>query len=118
VNTISNPLALLLRGVLEWNREGPRLPGPGAALAVNYTGGYKNPGSMLVPDESPWATVDVRFLYRTRADASWLGGVEFSINVVNVLNHDPPFVDDQYGYDAYNVQPLGRVVSADISKDW
>ena len=118
VNTISNPLALRLRGVLEWNREGPRLPGPGAALAVNYTGGYKDPGSMLVPDVSPWTTVDVRFLYRTRADASWFGGVEFSLNAVNVLNHDPPFVDDEYGYDAYNVQPLGRVVSADISKDW
>ncbi|MGH8288597.1 MAG: TonB-dependent receptor domain-containing protein [Steroidobacteraceae bacterium] len=118
VNTISNPLALRLRGMLAWNREGPQLPGPGAAVAVNYTGGYQNPGSILVPDVSPWTTVDVHLLYRTRPDASWLGGVEFSINAVNVLNHDPPFVDDQYGYDAYNVQPLGRVVSADINKSW
>jgi iron complex outermembrane recepter protein len=118
VNTISNPLALRLRGMLEWNREGPQLPGPGLAVAVNYTGGYRNPGSTLVPDVSPWTTVDVRFLYRTRPDASWLGGVEFSLNAVNVLNHDPPFVDDEYGYDAYNVQPLGRVVSADFSKRW
>ena len=118
VNTISNPLALRLRGVLSWNRAGPQRSGPGLALAVNYTGGYRNPGSTRLPEVSPWTTVDVRFLYRTRPDTGWLGGVEFSINAVNVLNHDPPFVDDQFGYDAYNVQPLGRVVSADISKRW
>lgn len=118
VNTISNPLALRLRGVLSWNRDGPQRSGPGLALAVNYTGGYRNPGSPRLPEVSPWTTVDARFLYRTRPDTGWLGGVEFSINAVNVLNHDPPFVDEQFGYDAYNVQPLGRVVSAEISKRW
>ena len=118
VNTVSNPLGLRLRAMLEWNRAGPQLPGPGLAVAVNYTGGYRNPGSTLLPDVSPWTTVDVRFLYRMRADAAWLSGTELSINAVNVFNHDPPFVDDEYGYDAYNVQPLGRVVSADLSKRW
>jgi iron complex outermembrane receptor protein len=118
LNTISNPLALRLRALLSWNRHGPRLPGPGVDLAVNHTGGYRNPGSARVPDVSPWTTVDIRFVYRTRPRAGWLGGVELSINAVNVLNHDPPFVDDQYGYDAYNVQPLGRVVSAEVSKRW
>jgi hypothetical protein len=38
--------------------------------------------------------------------------------VVNALNHDPPFADDLLGYDIYNVQALGRVVSANISKRW
>jgi iron complex outermembrane recepter protein len=118
VNTISNPLALRLRALLSWNRHGPQLPGPGVDLAVNHTGAYRNPGSALVPDVSSWTTVDVRFVYRTGPQAGWLGGVELSINAVNVLNHDPPFVDDQYGYDSYNVQPLGRVVSAEVSKRW
>ncbi len=40
------------------------------------------------------------------------------MNAVNVLNHAPPFVDDLYGYDVYNVQALGRVVSADVTKRW
>jgi iron complex outermembrane recepter protein len=118
VNTINNPLALRLRGTIGWSREGPRLPGPGFDLTVNYTGGYKNPGSTLVPNVSPWTTVDARVFYRTRPDSGWLSGMELSINAVNVLNHDPPFVDDEYGYDEYNVQPLGRVVSADITKRW
>ncbi|HEV2269090.1 MAG TPA: TonB-dependent receptor [Steroidobacteraceae bacterium] len=118
VDTISNPLALRLRGTIEWNREGPGMPGPGLGLAVNYTGGYRNPGSTLIPDVSPWTTLDARLVYRTGQDDGWLSGMEFSVNAVNVLNHDPPFVDDLNGYDVYNVQALGRVVSADIGKRW
>lgn len=118
VNTITNPLALRLRGTIEWNREAPGMPGPGFTLAVNYTSGYRDPGSTLVPTVSPWTTLDAQVVYRTRHDNSWLSGMEFSVTAVNVLNHDPPFVDDLYGYDAYNVQALGRVLNADISKRW
>ncbi len=46
--------------------KGPGTPGTGIQLAVNYTGGYKNPGSMLVPNVSPWTTLDARAVYRTR----------------------------------------------------
>ena len=118
VNTITNPLALRLRGTVEWNREAPGMPGPGFSLAVNYTGGYKNPGSTLIPRVSPWTTLDARLVYRTGHDHHWLSAMEFSLNAVNVFNHDPPFVDDLFGYDLYNVQAVGRVVSADISKRW
>jgi iron complex outermembrane receptor protein len=118
VNTITNPLALRLRGTIEWNREAPGMPGPGFTLAVNYTGGYKDPGSALVPRVSPWTTLDARVVYRTRHDKGWLSGMEFSVTAVNALNHDPPFVDDLFGYDVYNVQALGRVLNADISKRW
>jgi outer membrane receptor protein involved in Fe transport len=118
VNTINNPLALRLRGTVEWNRVAPGMPGLGFSLAVNYTGGYENPGSTLVPEVSPWTTLDARVVYRAQQNEGWLSGIELSINAVNVLNHDPPFVDDLTGYDLYNVQALGRVVSADISKRW
>jgi iron complex outermembrane recepter protein len=118
VNTITNPLALRLRGTVEWNRQGPGMPGPGFSLAVNYTGGYKNPSSTLVPRVSPWTTLDARVVYRTWPNRGWLDGIELSLNAVNVLNHSPPFVDDLYGYDVYNVQAVGRVVSADVIKRW
>jgi iron complex outermembrane recepter protein len=118
VNTVANPLALRLRGTIEWSRQGPQQPGPALDLAVNYTGGYKNPASTLLPDISPWTTLDVRLAYRAAQDSGWLGGTEFALSATNVFNHDPPFVDNLYGYDPYNVQPLGRVVSADVSKRW
>ena len=118
VNTVANPLALRLRGTIGWSRDGPQLPGPAVYLAVNHTGGYKNPGSTLLPDVSPWTTVDLRLVYRTRQGFGWLSGMQFSLNATNLLNQEPPFVDNEGGYDAYNVQALGRVVSIDISKRW
>lgn len=118
VNTVANPLALRLRGMIGWSSEGPQQPGPAVDVAVNYTGGYKNPGSVLLPDVSSWTTVDLRVAYRTREDIGWLSGMQVSLNVTNLLNHDPPFVDDNGGFDVFNVQALGRVVSADISKRW
>jgi len=118
VNTVTNPLGLRLRGTIDWSRAGPRSPGPGFGLAVNYTGGYNNPGTALVRRVSPWTTLDARIVYRPRSTAGWASGMELSLNAVNLFNHAPPFVDDQFGYDQFNVQPLGRVVSADISKRW
>lgn len=118
VNTVGNPLALRLRGTIGWSLNGPRSPGPALELAVNYTGGYRNPGSTLLPYVSAWTTLDARLAYHTPSDGGWLSGTEISLNVVNVFNHDPPFVDTLYGYDLENVQALGRVVSADISKRW
>ncbi|HEY6515970.1 MAG TPA: TonB-dependent receptor [Steroidobacteraceae bacterium] len=117
-STVANPLALRLRAMIGWSKEGPQRPGPTVEVAVNYTGGYRNPGSVLLPAVSSWTTVDLRVAYRTREDIGWLSGMEFSLNATNLLNHDPPFVDDQDGYDVYNVQALGRVVSADIRKRW
>ena len=118
VDTMGNPLALRLRGTLSWMRRGPQQPGPRLELAVNHTGGYRNPGSAHIPSVSPWTTVDFQAGYRTEKGTGPFSGTEITLNAVNVFNHDPPFVDTQYGYDIYNVQALGRVVSLDVIKRW
>ena len=118
VDTVANPLALRLRAMIGWSRAGPRQPGPLIDLAVNYTGAYRNPGSTLLPDVSSWTTVDLRVAYRTRQDIGWLSGMEFSLNATNLFNRNPPFVDEEEGYDLYNVQAIGRVISGDVSKQW
>ena len=46
------------------------------------------------------------------------GATDLSLNVVNVFNHSPPFVDNQFGYDVSNVQALGRVISLDLTERW
>ena len=118
LDTVGNPLAVRMRATLAWTRRGPQQPGPRLELAVNHTGAYRNPGSLEDPNVSAWTTLDFQAAYRTPKGTGWLGGTEVILNAVNVLNHDPPFVDSQFGYDAYNVQALGRVVSLDISKSW
>jgi outer membrane receptor protein involved in Fe transport len=118
LNAMGNPLALRMRGTLAWARHSEHQPGPRVQLAVNYTGAYRNPGSALIPRVSAWTTVDLQTTYRTRKDAGALSGTAVTLNIVNLLNHDPPFVDSQFGYDVYNVQALGRVASLDITKHW
>jgi outer membrane receptor protein involved in Fe transport len=118
LDTTGNPLGLRVRGTLAWTRHAPQQAGPRLGLAVNYMGGYRNPGSTLLPRVAAWTTVDLQAAYRLGRSGGWLSGTQVTLNAVNVLNHDPPFVDSQFGYDIYNVQALGRVVSLDIRKAW
>ena len=118
LDTMGNPLALKMRGTLAWVRHGRHRPGPRLQLAVNYTGAYRNPGSTLKPRVAPWTTIDFQAAYRTRAAGGAMSGMDVTLNIVNLLNHDPPFIDSQFGYDVYNVRALGRVVSLDIRKSW
>jgi outer membrane receptor protein involved in Fe transport len=118
LDTAGNPLALRMRGTLAWTRHGPQRPGPLLQLAVNYSGGYRNPSSFLIPRVASWTTVDLQAAYRSGKSGGPWSGTQVTLNVVNALNHDPPFVDTQFGYDIYNVQALGRVVSLDVRKSW
>jgi outer membrane receptor protein involved in Fe transport len=117
LNTVGNPLALRLRASLEWSQRGMRRPGFGASLALSYTGGYRDPGSALIPNVDPFSTVDLQISYRAPADG-WLSHAELTLNAVNLLNQNPPFVDSPYGYDRLNTQPLGRVVGLRVKKSW
>ncbi len=116
LDTVANPLAVRLQGTLGWSRHGATAPGWSGALIVNYTGSYHNLGSTLLPDVPQWTTVDLYARYRLHPGR--LGQTTLSINAVNVLNRDPPFVDGLFGYDLANVQALGRVLSLEITQRW
>lgn len=118
LNTVGNPIALRLRATARWSQRGPKLPGLGLAMAVNHSGAYRNPGSALLPNIPSWTTLDLQLLYRMPGEGEWLSGMELLVNASNVFNSDPPFVDNPFGYDRFNVQPLGRVVSVALSKRW
>jgi iron complex outermembrane recepter protein len=118
LNTIGNPLKLRLRATADWNQHHAADSGLGASLAVNFTNGYDDPGSTLLPRIDSLTTVDVQLRYRTRQNAGIWGGMELSLNAVNVFNQSPPFVDDPYGYDTANFQALGRVLSLSLRKKW
>jgi iron complex outermembrane receptor protein len=118
LNTYHNPLKFRFRAVTAWDRHLPDESGLGASLAMNFTNGYSNPGSPLLPEMGSLTTFDLQLRYHVAGGSGWLGGMDFAVNAVNVFNHSPPFADTNFGYDSLNFQPYGRVLSATISKKW
>ena len=117
LDTLANPLALRLRGTLDWSRRGPRRRRWSVRLAVNYTGAYRNPDSVTVPRVAAWTSVDLEGSCRW-AGLSGSGATDLTLNVVNVLDRAPPFVDNPFGYDVANVQALGRVLGVQLTERW
>lgn len=118
LDTFSNPVSTRWRNTVEWSRNELTGPGPAVSLAFNYTGGYRNPASILVPRIASSMTVDGQVGYRTARGDGWLDNTDVTLNVVNLLNQSPPFTDWMQGYDWYNTQPLGRVTSLSVRRVW
>lgn len=118
INTVNNTLRLRGRGTMEWQQHGEQQSGFAASLSVNYTGGYKFPDSSVRSNVDAWTAFDVGLRYRTGTRGEWLDDTELALNVVNVLNEAPPFVNWEFGYDIVNARPEGCVIGASLSKRW
>lgn len=118
LNTVGGTLGLRLRGTGGWRQRTPSEPGFGVNISVNYTGGYRNPGSRVLPRVASSTTVDSQLQYQAGVCSEWWCGTEVTLNAVNIFNRAPPFVDNSYGYDVANAQPLGRVVSVEVRRRW
>lgn len=118
VDTVENALALRVRGSVEWYRHGRQQPGLGVSLSASYTGGYRDPDSSVHGTVGSWTTWDFGLSYRTGERGDWADNTSLVLNVTNVLDEDPPFVDRSWGYDWFNAQPSGRVASFYVSKAW
>jgi len=118
LNTFNNPLKLRFRATVAWSQHAAEDFGLGANLAVNFTNGYDNPGSTVLPHIDSLTTVDLQLHYRTRPDVGFWSNMEFALNAVNIFNQSAPFADNLYGYDTANFQALGRVLSLSAQKKW
>jgi iron complex outermembrane recepter protein len=118
LNTVGNPISIHSQAAAEWYLHSAAQPGPAVRAALHYTGAYRNPGSVLVPHVRSATTVDLQLFGLTRSDDHWWDNLRLSLNVQNVFNQSPPFVDSPFGYDISNAQPRGRTVSLLASKDW
>jgi iron complex outermembrane receptor protein len=103
-----------------------------ADLFLNYTGAYLNwNGSApftVVRNASfspigggqqvdSYKTVDVHVAY-SFASEGWLSGTQIFLDGNNVLDEEPPFVNAPAGYDTFNANPIGRLVTVGLSKKW
>lgn len=105
------PVDLRLRSSAAWTR--------GAwsgRLGVNYIGDYRDP---LGPRIDSWVTADVNLQW-TPERLFGREGVQLALNVRNVFDEDPPFYNGATGdgYDAAQADPLGRVISLQLTQRW
>jgi iron complex outermembrane receptor protein len=119
VDTVGNPSSLRLVGNLSWS-----LRGWTVQSSVNYTGAYRDPGSVPVRKVDSWTTVDVNIGYRVDGGSGWLANTRFNLGINNALDQRPPFVNQfdltsgTLGYDPANASLLGRQVSLLVVKRW
>jgi outer membrane receptor protein involved in Fe transport len=116
VDTVSNPLRFKMRDSVSWN-----LDGLGAMATVNYAGSYRDNVSVPHRRVGSWTTLDLNLSYTVDVDTSgWLSGCTFSLNVQNLFDTDPPFVNNSAGvaYDRENADLLKRFVSLRVQKSW
>ncbi|MEN7538462.1 TonB-dependent receptor plug domain-containing protein [Aurantiacibacter flavus] len=111
LGTYGYPNDFRARAMFGWDR------GPIATrTTVNYLGAYQNMTSALVRDVSSYLTVDFDFSYSFGDTGSLADGVKLGVNIRNLFDRDPPFVDAGLGYDPSSASALGRVVSFSLAK--
>jgi outer membrane receptor protein involved in Fe transport len=119
VDTVGNPPSLRLVWNLSWS-----LRGWTVQSTVNYTGAYRDPGSVPVRKVDSGTTVDVNIGYRVDGGSGWLAHTQFNLGINNALDQRPPFVNQfdltsgTLGYDPANASLLGRQVSLQVVKRW
>jgi len=107
---------------------GYKFLGASLNLFVNYTGGYRNwSGTTRAPiirvDGVPvgggdWVasntTIDAHLQYDL--SMKWFTKTSVYLDCTNLLNRDPPFYNSTVGYDTFEGNPIGRVVSIGARK--
>jgi iron complex outermembrane receptor protein len=121
LNTIYNPLQFRTRGSAAWRKEGWD-----GVVFVNYTNGYQNNRVTPVQTVGAFGTVDTNFGYTfgEKAFNGWTKGVKLSIDVRNLFDAKPPFVNiapspnGGGGFDPTAADPVGRVIGITLDKKW
>jgi iron complex outermembrane receptor protein len=113
LDQIYSPLRLRMRAKVGW-----RARGFSTDAYVNYTAGYENHLVNPVQDVGSYTTLDLRVGYDFDGTVAFLEGASASLEVLNVLDEDPTFVDIDGGADLTVASPLGRMLSLTLVKRW
>ncbi|MDB6009304.1 MAG: TonB-dependent receptor-like protein [Gammaproteobacteria bacterium] len=111
---------------------GWRMSGVSAHVIANYEGSYYNwNGSAPYPLRRDaafapigggqpvvaYTTFDFHAAYNFGASGV-MANTEIDLTGTNILNKAPPFFNTAIGYDTFNANPIGRLVTVGISKKW
>ena len=117
VGTVGNPTRLRLRGHALWSND--RF---GMFAAVNHVSGYENKAIPVPEHVSSWTTFDLQ-LSANLAGRSGGPGLRLALNVSNLFDTDPPYVNgfnglNAIGYDPDNASAVGRFISVQATVKW
>jgi iron complex outermembrane recepter protein len=116
VSTQNYPIDLKLRGALGWRRGGW-----GIDAFVNFSDHYRDTASTPERSVDHLTTIDLNVAYTVSGDGgAWLGNTTLALSGENLLNRDPPFLNNAVGvgYDEENADIIGRFVSFTIRRSW
>ena len=98
-----------------------------SSLFINYVDSYESDETGVLEPVDSWTTVDINAAYRfdDGRHNAMLNNLRLSLNIVNLFDEEPPFVDQFRGlsrvgqnYDGANANALGRVVSVQLEKSF
>lgn len=118
VGTIGNSTDIRARGHLGWSSDRW-----GARFSVNYVDGYTNSLLGTQQSVSAWTTFDLQLNYTVPEGSGALGGLRLALSATNLFDRDPPYAAYAvgpltYGFDPENANPIGRVISLQVTKKW
>ncbi len=106
LNQYPYPLRLKMRGSLAWENDKY-----GLGAYVNFANSYNNPISTNVQKVDAYTTLDLHASVNLDV---LLGKTTLALDVKNVFDTDPPFVDVEGGYDPGNASAIGRLVTLSV----
>lgn len=113
VNTAGNVPHLKIRSSAGWS-----VGGFNATVFMDYIGALHDSRVSPAKPIGSYASFDVNLGYGF-GDSGLLGHTRLNLNVQNVFDRQPPFVDNvQYGYDSQNYDLRGRFIRLSLTKGW
>ncbi len=110
--TAGQPARLRAQGQATWTH------GPYAVtFGLTYVDGARTPDGRNI---SSWTTSDLQLRWRPASARGLARGLDLALSVRNLFDADPPFYDapQGIGFDPANADPLGRLVSVQLTKRW
>jgi outer membrane cobalamin receptor len=114
LDTLFHPVDWRVRAAVDWRRDGWD-----ANLAANYTADYTDNLS------TPARRIAAQTLWDLRLARDWRAsphdkGFELALEVQNLFDANPPFVNNPIGYafDAQTASPVGRTITLGVTRTW
>lgn len=110
LDTINNPASFIARAYA-----GADFGGLSATVFANHYGSYENDSVTPVQDVPSHTEFDLALRYTLEQPFSMLEGVTFSLDVQDIFDNDPPYVQNgNLAFDPNAHSPIGRTIAIGV----